>query len=872
MPFHRYHFLFLILIFGALFSTAALAQSTGTSGSVAGVVTDSTGAVIPGASVQIQNPVTGFSRSVSTDAAGAFTIPNVAYGNYRLQVSQPGFSTASDNISIHSPVATSHNFSLQVSTTSTTVTVDADNSDIVENDPSAHTDLDRSLMDKLPMLSTSSALSSAITLASPGVTADSNGMFHPLGEHSDTSYSVDGQPISDQQSKTFSNQVSMNSIQSLEVISGVVPAEYGDKASLVARTTTRSGLGATKPTGNLSFNYGSYGSSTLSAGLGIGGTKYGNFLALDGMNSGRFLDPPEFQIKHARGNSESIFDRVDFAPSSSDSLHLNVSGARSWFQVPNQYDQEAMGQDQRSQIFSFNLAPFWTHIFSQNALLSVNPYLRQDNAHYYPSRDVFHDTPATLAQDRALRNLGIKVDYSYSHGIHNIKTGFDVNHTFLHEGFAVGITSPSYNAVCFDASGSAVTDPSITEPSQCAAHGDVANPGFQAGLLPYDLTRGGKLFDFRGYTDVKQEAFYFQDNVTWHNWQFLLGLRDDNYNGLTHRTMLQPRLGATYQLKPTGTVLRLGYGRLMPTPYNENLVLSSSTGGGGLGQNAGAFGEKALTPASRNQFNAGLEQGFGRHLVLDGDYFWKFTRGDYDFDVLLNTPLTFPIQWRKSKIDGWDLRLSLTPYHGFTAYSVMGHSRARFFGPESGGILFNNPTGLASYAPFRIDHDQKFEQTTHFQFQPRPTGGWYAFTWRYESGLVAGNAPYAANTSDPVDLTYLTADQQSQIKLSCGGQRATLSAPLTSCSPNQLSSPLISLPSPGTENADRNPPRIAPRNLVDMAAGWDNLFHRDKYKTNLSFTVTNLTNKVALYNFLSTFSGTHFVPSRAYSMSLALSF
>ncbi len=876
MPFNRYHFLFSLFISAlssaALFSGMALAQSTGTSGSINGVVTDASGAVIPGTSVQIQNAVTGFSRTATTDPAGFFNFQNIAYGNYRLQVNQPGFSVATSNVEIHSPVALVHNFSLQISATSTTVTVDAVNPDIVEKDPSAHTDLDRSIMDKLPMLTTSSALSSAITLASPGVTADSNGMFHPLGEHSDTSYSVDGQPISDQQSKTFSNQVSMNSIQSLEVIAGVIPAEYGDKASLVARTTTRSGLGAIKPTGNLAFNYGSFGSTSLSAGIGIGGAKYGNFLALDGVNSGRFLDPPEFQVKHAKGNNENIFDRIDFAPSTSDSLHLNLSGARSWFQVPNQYDQEALGQDQRSQIFNFNIAPFWTHIFNQDALLSVNPYLRQDNVHYYPSADLFHDTPATLSQDRTLRNLGIKIDYSYSKGMHNIKTGFDVNHTFLHEGFAVGITSPTYNAVCVDLSGNPVVAPGTTDPAQCTSQGYAPNPGFQAGLLPYDLTRAGKLFAFRGHTDIKQEALYFQDNVTLRNWQLLIGVRGDNYNGISHRTMLQPRLGATYQVKATGTVLRLGYGRLMPTPYNENLVLSSSTGGGGLGQNAGAFGAKALTAASRNQFNAGLEQGFGKHLVLDGEYFWKYTKGDFDFDVLLNTPLTFPIQWRKSKIDGWDMRLSLTPYHGFTAYSVLGHSRARFFGPESGGILFNNPTGLASNAPFRIDHDQKFEQTTHFQFQPKPTGGWYAFTWRYESGLVAGHAPFAASASEPVDLTYLTADQQNQIKLTCGGQRATLAAPLTSCGPNELSSPLLSLPAPGTEDADRNPPRIAPRNVVDMATGWDNVFHRDKYKTNLSFTVTNLTNKVALYNFLSTFSGTHFVPSRAYGAALTLNF
>jgi hypothetical protein len=79
------------------------------------------------------------------------------------------------------------------------------------------------------------------------------------------------------------------------------------------------------------------------------------------------------------------------------SYHLNLTASRSWYQVPNQYDQQLAGQDQRAQIFSYNVAPFWTRIIGQTGVLEVNPYLRQDNAHYYPSHDVFADTPATLS-------------------------------------------------------------------------------------------------------------------------------------------------------------------------------------------------------------------------------------------------------------------------------------------------------------------------------------------------------------------------------------------------------------------------------------------------------------------------------------------
>src|SRR6185437_10492023 len=137
---------------------------------------------------------------------------------------------------------------------------------------------------------------------------------------------------------------------------------------------------------------------------------------------------------------------------------------------------------------------------------------------------------------------------------------------------------------------------------------------------------------------------------------------------------------------------------------NENLVLSSSTGQGGLATGVfGAFAATPLIPGRRNHFETGLQQAFGRHLVVDASYFWKFTQDDFDFDVILNTPLAFPIQWRKSKIDGVSVRVNLPATHGITAYSVMGHTRARFFGPEIGGILFNSPVDASV---FRIDHDQ----------------------------------------------------------------------------------------------------------------------------------------------------------------------
>src|SRR5262249_55549206 len=161
-----------------------------------------------------------------------------------------------------------------------------------------------------------------------------------------------------------------------------------------------------------------------------------------------------------------------------------------------------------------------------------------------------------------------------------------------------------------------------------------ASDGFLPGLLPFDLTRGGHLFTFNGHTDIKQEAVYAQDSITVRNLNLSLGLRFDNYNGIVHDDAAQPRVGASYLIKKTNTVLRGSYPRTFETPYNENLILSSATGAGGLADNGvldTSTSDQPLRPGRRNQYNAGLQQGFGRYVVVDADYFWKYTNNGYDF-------------------------------------------------------------------------------------------------------------------------------------------------------------------------------------------------------------------------------------------------
>ena len=896
MTFQRGAITRLLPLIAFAFAVLSAPAQSGNAGAIRGAVTDPSGAVVSGATVDLTNERSGFDRTTTTDATGQFTFSNVPFNPYRIDVTAKGFAHLSQSVEIRSSLGISANLVLQIAGASQTVTVES-GGDLIEDDPTFHVDVDRDLFNKVPLESASSTLSSLVTLTTPGVAADSNGLFHGLGDHASNSFSVDGQPITDQQSKIFSNQLPSNSIQSIEVISGAPPAEYGDKTSLVIVATTRSGQGVTKPTGDIYAAYGAFGSSNGGFDLSYGGKSWGNFIEADALNTGRFLDPPEFSVFHDKGNEENFFDRVDYSFTSADSIHLDFNYSRSWFQNPNTYDNlnvpnvvsggtsanptfaNVGNADQRSKIGTYNIAPTYTHVIGNSSVLNFGGYVRNDDYNYYPSRNPLADLgpiqTSSISQYRTLTNAGVHSDYTYVRGHHNIKAGAVYEQTFLREHDNLGVVSSTYDSPCVDVDGNSL--PGYASPSDCDGVTSFPNSNYLPVLAPYDLTRGGSDYLFFGHTDVKELALYIEDEIKAGNWDFNLGMRGDIYNGLAATKQPEPRVGIAYNIKPSATVLRVSYARTLETPFNENLVLSSNGCSDAvlsplLACTPGVSG--TLQPGFRNEFHAGFQQAVGKNLVVSGEYIWKYTHNAFDFSILGNTPIFFPIDWHNSKIPGYALNAEIPNYHHFSAYFVASSVAARFFPPQSAGAGATvGQTGL----PFRIDHDEKFNETTHLQYTYSHDGSWInglwsGFNWRYDSGLVAGAVPFATDTTTPVDLSGLTFDQQAEAGLTCNGVAATRTAGFQSCTPSQYSSTLVSIPAPGTENDDHNPPRIAPRNLFDVSLGKNNIINKEHFKTDLDLTAINVTNKYALYNFLSTFSGTHYVTPRALTAKITLNF
>jgi hypothetical protein len=563
----------------------------------------------------------------------------------------------------------------------------------------------------------------------------------------------------------------------------------------------------------------------------------GNFVSFSGMRTDRFLDPPEFQALHDNGHKASFFDRLDARTGETGTFHLNIQAARSSFDVPNSLDAAAVGQAQHQQIDTFNVAPGYSQVIGSKVLFTANGFIRRDRLTYTPSSNPLADLPGTVSQNRTLTNVGVKADVTYTTGNHNVKVGTSVTATPLHEIFSLGVTNPN--------------DPTWAGP----------DGNFDPRFAPYDLTNGGHLFMYDQSATIKQQAGYVQDEIKAGNATVKLGVRLDHYDGLTSDTQLQPRTGLSYAFTSAGTILRASYSRTMETPYNENLLLSS-----GVGAEALTGTSSPPPPGHRNEVETGIQQSIGRWVVADFGFFDKRTTNGFDFNVLFSTPIAYPVAWDHSHLYGFTGRIDLIEHGGFSAFTVMAHTNAIYFPPGVGGVLLNPPCGTPGCS-FRIDHDQVFNQTTNLQYVfDKRTNTWAALLWRYDSGLVA------SAIGDVRDLLTLTPAQQAAVGMSCGGVSATPNAGFTDCDPGGISARLLVVPAAGAGDPLNNPTRVAPRHLLDVGVGTDNLLRGDRVKLRLRFSVINVTNKDALYNFLSTFSGTHFVTPRAYQVQAGIVF
>ncbi|MBC7928358.1 MAG: carboxypeptidase regulatory-like domain-containing protein, partial [Bryobacteraceae bacterium] len=329
-----------------LSSLSALAQMTAL---IRGTVMDAQGLSVSGAQVSVRNSITGFEAHSQTDSDGHFQIANIPFQTYTLAVHKEGFQPAVQTAVLRTNIPIVLELRLQVEVQSMRVEVsEGDSVQLVDVESTGtRTELNRAAMERMAVAPGSRGLESML-LSMPGFAANANGAIHPRGAHNQMTYVVDGMPISDQLTGAFGNAIDASVVQSIELFTGNVPAEFGNKVSGVAVVTTRTGLGSGRrfsgSTQAIAGGFDTLGNITQATG---GADRWGYFVSFNALKSNRYLDQVSIDNLHNGGNSERGFARFDYHPSAVDQVRVNVMLGRSSLQLANLRSQHAAGQDQR---------------------------------------------------------------------------------------------------------------------------------------------------------------------------------------------------------------------------------------------------------------------------------------------------------------------------------------------------------------------------------------------------------------------------------------------------------------------------------------------------------------------------------------------
>src|SRR6201988_550574 len=280
----------LLLVGSTVFSQARI-------GSVQGVVKDPSGALVPNASITVTQPVTGYRQTTQTDAQGSFKLVTLPFNTYKVRAEASGFHAAEESIDLETTIPVNLELSLSLEETTAAVTVSTSGTAMLEPDrTSSDTDISQTILER-PLGAAPSRAIESIVASTPGFVTDDNGRMHPRGSESQVQYVIDGVPVTDNMSAIFSTSLDARTLRTVEVLTGGIPAEFGDKLAGVINVNTRSGLeGPTQ--GGLSFSGGSFSTGEVAADFSTHTKKLGFITNLSSSTSQRYLDPPSLDNFH----------------------------------------------------------------------------------------------------------------------------------------------------------------------------------------------------------------------------------------------------------------------------------------------------------------------------------------------------------------------------------------------------------------------------------------------------------------------------------------------------------------------------------------------------------------------------------------------
>jgi outer membrane receptor for ferrienterochelin and colicin len=673
-------------------------------GTVNGVVNDPTGAVVANAIVKLENPLNGNRYEVVTDARGEFAFNNVPMDQYSLSVLANGFATFSQPVAVRSNVPVKVEIKLRVVTATVSIDVTAQEGLVVPDSSSTQVTIAEGLIERNPRVNRNRGLQE-IVATTPGTATQSNGLLHFRGIDDGTLYVLDGVPIVDRLDPVSASQIDMDSVDSMQVITGNIPAEFGGRNGSVVIVHPKAGID-TPLHGALQLGGADFNTRDLAAALGGKlSSKFGFFFNGATFRSARFLDPVDLRNFNNDGGGVTLNLRSDWHATARDILLFNVSANGSGFNAPNDEDQQEAGQRMKQRLRDNSQSISWQRVWSANTVTNLAYFHR---THESILRSNERALPLFAEQDRQHSRNGLVASLSHARGGHNFKTGFELQRVSPREYFKFYVTD-----------------------EEEAEEREVSEPALQ-----FD---DDDPFVFRDRATRHQFSAYAQDAFALaKNLNVQLGLRYDHSTLLVSDQQLSPRLGAVYYIPKSKTALRASFNRLFQPPQVDNLLLAASEQARALSPFADAThtGGADIRPEKLSAYEVGFAQDFGGFFKLDAVHWWRNFRNAGDPNVFFNTTIITPNSVNKGWSRGVDVRLDVPERKGFSGYLSYTNMRLLQIGPINGGLFLTDEfIEIGPGTRFIPDQDQRNTGSFAINYQHPRSSLILSFSGRHESGV-----------------------------------------------------------------------------------------------------------------------------------------
>jgi len=675
------------------------------------------------ANVEVASQANEFQRDYVTGAAGTLDAKHLPFGIYRVTVTHQGFAAYSQLIEVRSTIPLETTVKLAVATASESVTV-RDQDTLI--DPHSAGTANRIGEETIQNRTTSLPGRSLQDLVNsePGWLYEGNAVLHPRGSEYQTQFVIDGVPLIDNRSPSFGTEIEADDVQSLNIFTAGIPAEYGRAMGGVVEVNTlrdtQAGLHGQTVLGGGSFDTASgftqaqyvWGRNTLGA-------------SADGSRTGRYLNPvvPQNYTNNGTTADFSVNYERDLTPN--DRLGMAVRHALARYEIPNEQLQQAAGQRQDGDNFETMGIISYQHIFSSDVLANFRGMVRD------ASSDLFSNpvsTPVIAFQNNDFREGYFKGTVAVHGGRHEWKAGVETDVLFLNENFHNVITDP--------------------------ARFDDGTP---------------LSFVFRGSRPELDQSAFVQDQIRLGKYTLSLGLRWDHYQLLVNQNAVSPRLAVARYFPSIDLVLHASYDRVFQTPSFENILLSSSPEVQSLNPSVLRL---PVEPSHGNYYQVGLTKGFLRQLRLDANYYRRSVNNFADDDQILNTAVSFPIAFERAVIYGAEGKLELPNWRRFSGFLSYSYMVGNAWFPVTGGLFLGDDVVAATTdltGHFPVSQDQRHTVRTRVRYQLRPRW-WLAAGVEYGSGL-----PFEFTGTYPQALAQYGRQMVSRVDFDRGRVRPSLS-------------------------------------------------------------------------------------------------